>query len=110
MKETFVHIFHILFVSGLLFYVGVTRNKLPSWMYPALLVLGGVVVVYHAYKATLKRDAWINYIHILFVGPLLVWVGIQREATPRKVFECLLMLAFASLGYHGYYLTQSGSD
>jgi hypothetical protein len=51
-----------------------------------------------------KKDAWINYIHILIVGPLFVYIGLQKEETPRKVFEIMLMLAFASLGYHAYYL------
>ena len=105
--DTFVHLFHIFFVSGLLFYVALTRTKLPEFMYPTLLGLGGLVVVYHIYKAFFKKDAWVNYIHIFIVGPLLVYIGVARDKTPRKVFELLLMLAFASLGYHGYYLIQS---
>jgi hypothetical protein len=28
----------------------------------------------------------------------------MKKETPFKVFEIVLMLAFASLGYHGYYL------
>jgi hypothetical protein len=40
----------------------------------------------------------------LVVGPLMVYVGLQKDETPRKVFELILMLAFASAGYHSYYL------
>jgi len=102
--DTFVHLFHIFFVSGLLFYVALTRTRLPTFLYPVLLGLGALVVVYHIYKSLFKKNAWVNYIHIFLVGPLLVYVGVVRDKTPRKVFELLLMLAFASLGYHAYYL------
>ena len=104
MGEIFVHLFHIVIASGILFYIGVTRDRLPSVLFPIILGLGLLIVGYHVYKASLKRDAWVNYIHIFIVGPLLVWVGFQRAKTPRKIFELILMLAFASLGYHGYYL------
>jgi hypothetical protein len=73
-------------------------------LFPFILVVGIFIVVYHIYKSIFKKDAWINYIHIFIVGPLLVYVGYQKEKTPRKVFEIILMLAFASLGYHGYYM------
>jgi hypothetical protein len=40
------------------------------------------------------------------VGPLLVYIGYNREDTERMYFELLLMLAFAVIGYHGFYLVQ----
>jgi hypothetical protein len=77
-------------------------------MYPILLGLGLVVIFYHIYKAynymQLGKSYWVNLIHILLVGPLLVYIGYNREKTPRLYFELLLMLAFAAIGYHGYYL------
>ena len=99
----FVHWFHILFVSGLFFYVGTKRDKMPHFMFPVLLGLGVFVAAYHLYKAS-KKDAWVNYLHIFLVAPLLVFIGLNQEKTPRKYFELVLMLGFASLGYHGYYL------
>lgn len=103
-SEVLVHLFHILLVSGLFFYVGIKRDKMPHFMFPVLLGLGIFVAGYHLYKAALKRDAWVNYIHIFLVAPLLVFIGFTQEKTPRKYFELILMLGFASLGYHGYYL------
>ena len=103
-----VQLFHIVLVSGLLFYVGVTRDQMPPFMYPVLLGLGLFVGVYHLFKAYMKKDAWVNYIHIFFIAPLLVFIGIFKEKTPRKYFEVLLMFAFASFGYHGYYSFFSG--
>ena len=104
MKEFLVHAFHILFVTSFLGYIGIIRENLPKFLFPFVLVVGIFIVVYHIYKSIFKKDAWINYIHIFIVGPLLVYVGLQKDKTPRKVFEIILMLAFASLGYHGYYL------
>ena len=104
MKEIFVHIVHILFISTFLGYIGIMRDDLPKFLFPFILVVGIFIVAYHIYKSIFKKDAWINYIHIFIVGPLLVYVGLQKDKTPRKVFEIILMLAFASLGYHGYYL------
>lgn len=102
--DTFVHLFHILFVSGLFFYVAIARTKMPLFMYPFLLTLGVIIIVYHAYKSLAKKDPWVNYVHILLVGPLLIYIGALKIKTPRKMFELLLMMAFASLGYHSYYM------
>ena len=103
-KEFWVHLFHIIIVSGLFLYIGIKQTKLPKFMYPILIGLGIVIILYHIYKSLFKKDAWINYIHIFIVGPLLVYIGYKKEQTPRKFFEIILMLAFASFGYHLYYL------
>ena len=108
MKELFVHLFHILIVGSLFLYVGLTRTEMPSFMYNILITLGAVIILYHSFKVYKKLIAginpWVNYIHILLVGPLLLYIGLNREKTQRLYFELLLMLAFASIGYHGYYL------
>jgi len=106
--EIFVHLFHILIVGTLFLYVGIKRDKIPVYMYPILLGLGIIIIFYHIYKTYnyIKADKpyWVNLIHILLVGPILVYIGYNRENTKRKYFEILLMLGFASIGYHGYYL------
>jgi hypothetical protein len=104
MDEFYVHLIHILIFSTLLGYIGIEQTKMPKYIYPFILFLGALVIVYHIYKSIFKKDAWVNYIHILIIGPLLVYIGINKEDTPRKAFEIILMLAFASLGYHGYYM------
>jgi len=104
MKEFYVHLAHILIFSTLLGYIGIIQAKMPPFMYPVILATGTIIIAYHLYKSFFKKDAWINYIHILIVGPLFVYIGLKKEDTPRKAFEIALMLAFASFGYHGYYL------
>ena len=106
--EQIVHLFHILIVGTLFLYVGIIREKIPKLLFPVLLILGVIIIVYHIYKAynymKVDKPYWVNLIHILLVGPLLVYIGYNRENTSRRYFEMLLMLGFASIGYHGYYL------
>ena len=103
-KESLVHLFHMLLVGGLFFYVGITRKNLPKVMYPFLLGLGVFLAGYHLYKAVFKKGGWVSYFHVGIIAPLLVYIGLKREETQRFMFEFLLMLSFASFGYHGYYL------
>ncbi len=102
----FVGLFHVLVVSILFLYVGINRTEIPAVMFPMLLGLGAIIIPYHAYKASIKKSGWVNYIHIFLVGPLLMYIGYNGVATERKYFEILMMLGFAALGYHGYYLVQ----
>ena len=64
--------------------------------------------LYHIYKAynhiQQGKGVWVNLIHIMLVGPLLIYIGSHGIKTPRLYFELLLMLGFASIGYHGYYM------
>lgn len=96
-----------IFVFGTLFlYVGIVQKNMPPFMYPILLGLGIILILYHSYKGYLKltvqKNPWVNLIHILLVGPILIYIGYKR-VTPRYVYELLLMLGFAAIGYHGYY-------
>ena len=106
MEEVYIHLFHVILVGGLFFYVALIRN-LPDFMYPTLIGLGVLLCGYHVYKSIFKKDAWVNYIHIFLVSPLLIYIGLYRAQTPRKVFEMLLLLAFASSGYHSFYIAKA---
>jgi len=103
-----VHLFHIIIVGSLFLYVGIQQTKIPSFFYPLLLGLGIFIIIYHIYKAFQKiksgKNPWANYIHILLVGPLLIYIGYNNKNTPRFYYELLLMLGFAAIGYHGYYM------
>jgi hypothetical protein len=108
--ETYVHLFHILIVGSLFLYVGRYKTLIPATMYPILLGLGLIIIFYHCFKVynyiKLGKSYWVNLIHIFIVGPVLVYIGYNREKTARLYFELLLMLGFAAIGYHGYYLFQ----
>jgi len=106
--HSLVHLFHVLIVGGLFLYVGINREKIHESLFPVLFYLGLIIVLYHLYKiyGYLKagKGIWVNLIHVIIVGPLLVYIGYNGIKTSRKFFELLLMLGFASIGYHLYYL------
>jgi hypothetical protein len=81
-----------------------------SWMFPVLLSLGIIVFGYHLFKTYVKsmenKNPWVNLIHIFAVAPILVYIGYYQTETPRFVFEILLMLGFAVIGYHGTYVLE----
>jgi hypothetical protein len=106
--DAFVHLFHVLIVGSLFLYVGINREKIYKPLFNILLFLGFFIIFYHLYKIygylNVGKGIWVNLIHVFIVGPLLVYIGYNGEKTTRKFFEILLMLGFASIGYHLYYL------
>jgi hypothetical protein len=106
----YINIFHLALVAPLFIYIGISRDQVHDYVFYALGLLGAIILVYHAYKAYLKltsgQSAWINWIHILFVAPLLMLLGYLKKDASRRYFEMLLMLGFAALGYHGFYIVR----
>ena len=101
-------VFHTLLVGPGLLYIGLNPQSVPDSVYTGLITLGAFILVYHAYSAyiTLRdgKSAWINWIHIFLVAPLLMIVGYLKKDASRRYFEMLLLLGFAAMGYHGLYL------
>lgn len=107
----FVHLFHILIVGGLFIYVAINREDNYKQIFTVLFYLGIIIILYHIYKVyiylNIDKSIWVNLIHICIIGPLLVYIGYNGDQTTRKFYELLLMLGFASIGYHMYYLFES---
>lgn len=104
-----LNLFHILLVAPGLIWVGISRGNLPSGVFTALLMLGIFITVYHGYKAYNRFVAksayiWVNLIHFVWIGPLLMYIGARKKETPRPAYELLLLTAFGALGYHLYEL------
>lgn len=102
-----LNLFHIFIVFPLLMYIAVFRGFVPLWAYQGILGLGVVLLVYHLYRLITKWKAnsmtvWVNAIHVVFVAPLLIYIGKNAYDTPRWAFEILAMGAFATLGYNLY--------
>lgn len=45
---------------------------------------------------------WINVMHVLYIGPLLIYIGYNKKDTPRYAYEILALFGFGALGYHIY--------
>lgn len=104
-----INLFHILLVAPFLIWVGVSRGNTPHGAFTALFVIGLFVTLYHAYKSYIRLSGgssyvWVNLIHFLWIGPLLIYIGSKKNDTPRAAFEMLLLTAFGALGYHMYEL------
>lgn len=102
-----LNVFHICVVFPLLMYIAVFRGFVPLWVYQGLVCLGVILLIYHAYMLMIKWKAhsmtlWVNVIHVLFIAPLLLFIGKNAHDTPRWAFESLALLAFAALGYNFY--------
>ena len=49
----------------------------------------------------LPRIAYLNYLHVLLFGPLLVYIGYNKRNTPLFVYDIVEFLGVLALFYHG---------
>ena len=88
---TYIHLFHILFVGSLFLYVGLMKRSNPSLMYPVLLLLGIVIILYHSFKAYkyMKKGKGysVNLFHIFVVAPTLIYIGYNKEKTNNMYYN-----------------------
>ena len=96
-----ISLFHIFIVAPLLIYVGVKQN-LSHTFYQFLYYLGIGVILFHLFKSIKKipRFAYINYLHVLLFGPLLVYIGYNEGNTPLFVYDMVEFLGVLALFYH----------
>jgi hypothetical protein len=102
-------LFHIFVVVPFFLYVAFNRAAVPSYIFTALLILGVGIGLYHGYKALRRYQVhspflWVNLLHVLYVAPLMIYIGYNEKMTPRPAYELLAMVGFAALGYHLYSL------
>jgi len=100
-----VSIFHIILVVPLFLFIGFKRADTPEWLYNVIFGLGILIATYHGIKAMVRfysksQLLWINIIHVILIGPLLIWIGFLGKKTERPAYELLLLAGFAALGYH----------
>lgn len=107
----FIQLLHIFIIGAFLLYVGIYKTDIPHLLFPVMLGGGALVLIYHAYETYRKIQQnvpyWIHLIHVLFAAPLLIYIGYNGVNTERMYFELMLMLGFAVIGYHAYYMVSS---
>ena len=103
-----LHASHALLIGPALIFIALRPDALPDSAYTALMVLGVFLLGYHAYRAYSKlrvdASAWVNWIHIFLVAPLLILIGYLKKDAASRYFDMLLMLGAAATGYHAVYL------
>ena len=110
MDSFYNHLAHVLLIGPMLLIIGMKQDYLPEFSNKIILSIGLFVLGYHLYRAFKKisekgiQSAWVNYIHILLVAPTLIAIGYLGKDTPRYIREISIMLGFAAIGYHMYYL------
>lgn len=108
--HTAIHIGHLAVIGPLLTYVGLARDNTPAVILNSLGVTAVAIFFYHCYRAYGKlkenKSAWVNWIHILFVAPLLFLVAYLKKDASRRYYEMILLLGVAAIGYHGIYLAR----
>jgi hypothetical protein len=104
-----IGVLHIVLIVPFLLWIGFNRAATPDWVYSVLVGVGLIVLIYHAYKAVGRWFAksqflWVNVIHVLFIAPLMIWIGYYEKKTERPAYDMLLLVAFGALGFHLYKL------
>jgi hypothetical protein len=108
MDSSTLHLTHLALLGPLFVYIGFARDRVPDHIFNVLGLLAVVMLGYHTYRAYTKlkenKSAWVNWIHIFLIVPLLMILAYLKKDASRRYFEMLLMLGFAAIGYHGLYL------
>ena len=104
-----IAILHVVLIVPFLLWIGFQRAATPEWVYHILFGTGLLILAYHGFKAVGRFFAksqflWVNVIHVLFVAPLLLWIGYHAKKTERPAYDMLLIVAFGAFGYHLYKL------
>jgi hypothetical protein len=104
-----IAILHVVLIVPFLLWIGFQRAATPEWVYHVLFGTGLLILAYHGFKAVGRFFAksqflWVNVIHVLFVAPLLLWIGYHAKKTERPAYDMLLIVAFGAFGYHLYKL------
>jgi hypothetical protein len=100
----FIELLHTLVIGPLLVYTGNTYgNGLPKWYLYSLIITGFIVMLYHmslVYKKGIK-NGFMYLLHAVIFAPLLIYVGLNGENGFWGAYSVLIMIGFASIGYHG---------
>ena len=91
MDHFYNHLAHVLIIGPALILLGMIPEQLPVHTYKIVLFVGLFVLFYHIYRAYIKisangiQSAWVNYIHILLVAPVLLILVYYAKDAPRYI-------------------------
>jgi len=110
--QNLVSIIHVFIIVPFLLYCVSKGNSMSVYVKYALLLTGAYVMLFHGYKIltnslNLSVIRIINWIHLIIIGPLLIYIGYTAPNTRANYFDYLGIIAYAALVYHGYYLVKA---
>ena len=106
-----VNLLHILLIAPLFAYVGYYGANSKAQAFTALMAFGILTLFYHGYKFFAERKEqsiassyWkaINLFHMVFVAPLLIYIGYMGVDSLPQMFTVLLVLAPLVMLFHLY--------
>lgn len=108
--NSFINLFHILFVAPLLLYIGMKQSNAPTQVYSILLVLSLFVLFYHAWRLSTLGINPINLFHVAFVAPFLFYIAWNKGMIDSRLFMVASALAVLVIVYHTWRLYQKVMD
>ena len=116
-----VNLFHVLVLSPLLFYIGWRGPESNELVFPPLLGIGLLGLLYHGARILKPRQvsscpeekrnevrSELEYLksvyimHIVAIMPLFIYVGVKGRQTDPRAFPILLAMGVVSDLYHVY--------
>tara|TARA_B100000029_G_scaffold409096_1_gene410569 strand:+ start:225 stop:935 length:711 start_codon:yes stop_codon:yes gene_type:complete len=118
-----INLFHILAINPLFIYIGFKANKSNPMIYPLVLGITLVALIYHGMRMFVPREVTscpeekkdevknhISYLksvyimHVSAIVPLLLYVGLKGNKSDVRVFPVLLAMGIVSDIYHVFRL------
>ncbi len=91
---------HILILGPLLLYIGILKPP-QKWLYNILIILGIISVLVFIMKVVLAWSTlfWTMW-HVLVIGIILIWTGTKKDQSPSFLFNLLVIIGSAAIGYN----------
>ena len=103
MDSKVIHLIHILVAGPLFIYLGGAQtffnSTIPTLLKSFLVLLGILLAVYHGMNVYKMPSRTISWLHVLFVAPLLIWIGLTNNM-PYAVNQLLVILGCGLIVYH----------
>ena len=100
MEPNYIYLTHVLFSAPVFIFLGHNPEIKKDWISYSVIGLGLVVVLYHLFKLysawNLGYINWVNVIHGLVIGPLLIFAGWKRNL-PYPWSQIFLVLGYGAM-------------
>ena len=88
------------------FYIGFARKNIANWFYYFIGLLAIIIIIYHIYRIITRglREQFWNYLHILLIAPLLLYLFYKKANTPEFIYDIFIGLGAASFAINLYFI------